>query len=79
MYVNVSLYAENSLTTECKILLGGNTEGLGDITTMFILAFSSLEDTLAGYMRGVTHCWDELGWNTPAILHQWRQMVILGR
>lgn len=56
MYVNVSLYAENSLTTECKILLDGNTEGLGDITTVFILAFSSLEDTLAGYMRGVTHC-----------------------
>lgn len=51
MYVNVSLYAENRLATEFKILSGGNTEGLGDITAIFILAFSSLEDTLVGYME----------------------------
>ena len=51
MYVNVSLYAENRLAMEFKILLGRNTEGLGDITAIFILAFSSLEDTLVGYME----------------------------
>lgn len=39
-----------------KIFLGRNTEGLGDITTTFILAFSSLEDTLAGYIEVSPHC-----------------------
>lgn len=48
----MSFYAENRLAMEFKILLGRNTEGLGDITTIFILAFSSLEDTLVkGYME----------------------------
>lgn len=80
MYINVLLYAENNLAMSLKFNEAGKLRH--QVTSLhFYSCFLFVGKHLGRLYTEVslTHCWNELGWDTPAVLHQQCQTVILGR